>query len=483
MRVLENCEPKRVFYYFEEICKIPHGSGNTKQISDYLVDFAKKHGFDYVQDEMNNVVIYKPASKGYENAPTVILQGHMDMVCEKRPGVEHDFEKDGLNLSVRDGYISANGTTLGGDDGIAVAYALALLDSTDLPHPALEVLITVDEEIGLLGAVGLDCSVLKGKRMINMDSEAEGSLWISCAGGLSAVSSIPVQRIEAEGTRLQVKICGLMGGHSGSEIDKKRANANLLMARFLYGLKNEADYEIISLEGGQKDNAITREAVAELLIDGAQAEAVKAYAAKVQAGLREEYEGSDSGITIQITEGDVEQAMILHPTSREKVLFYLMEVPFGIQKMSGSIEGLVETSTNIGIVKLYEDEFFASSGVRSSVEAARDALSDKIQYLTEFLGGEYTIQGAYPAWEYRKESPLRDRMVSVYEEMYGQKPAVVAIHAGLECGLFYKKIEGLDCVSLGPDMKDIHTSEEVLDIASTERVWNYLVKVLEQLKD
>ena len=483
MRVLENCEPKRVFYYFEEICKIPHGSGNTKQISDYLVDFAKKHGFDYVQDEMNNVVIYKPASKGYENAPTVILQGHMDMVCEKRPGVEHDFEKDGLNLSVRDGYISANGTTLGGDDGIAVAYALALLDSTDLPHPALEVLITVDEEIGLLGAVDLDCSVLKGKRMINMDSEAEGSLWISCAGGLSAVSSIPVQRIEAEGTRLQVKICGLMGGHSGAEIDKKRANANVLMARFLYGLKNEADYEIISLEGGQKDNAITREAVAELLIDGAQAEAVKSYAAKVQAGLREEYEGSDSGITIQITEGDVEQAMILHPTSREKVLFYLMEVPFGIQKMSGSIEGLVETSTNIGIVKLYEDEFFASSGVRSSVEAARDALSDKIQYLTEFLGGEYTIQGAYPAWEYRKESPLRDRMVSVYEEMYGQKPAVVAIHAGLECGLFYKKIEGLDCVSLGPDMKDIHTSEEVLDIASTERVWNYLVKVLEQLKD
>ena len=208
MRVLENCEPKRVFYYFEEICKIPHGSGNTKQISDYLVDFAKKHGFDYVQDEMNNVVIYKPASKGYENAPTVILQGHMDMVCEKRPGVEHDFEKDGLNLSVRDGYISANGTTLGGDDGIAVAYALALLDSTDLPHPALEVLITVDEEIGLLGAVGLDCSVLKGKRMINMDSEAEGSLWISCAGGLSAVSSIPVQRIEAEGTRLQVKNTG-----------------------------------------------------------------------------------------------------------------------------------------------------------------------------------------------------------------------------------------------------------------------------------
>ena len=483
MRILENCEPKQVFYYFEEICKIPHGSGNTRQISDYLVNFAKEHGFDYVQDELNNVVIYKPATPGYENAPTVILQGHMDMVCEKRPDVEHDFTKDGLKLSVENGFVSANGTTLGGDDGIAVAYALALLDSKDLPHPALEVLITVDEEIGLLGAVDFDCSVLKGKRMINMDSEAEGSLWISCAGGLSAVSHIPVLRTDAEGEKLQIRICGLMGGHSGAEIDKKRANANVLMGRFLYGLKRESYYEIISLAGGQKDNAITRESLCEILVSKEDIAAVKAYAAKVQDGLREEYSGSDNDISIQITEAGHESVQVLHPTSREKILFYLMEVPFGIQKMSSNIEGLVETSTNIGIVRLSEDEFFASSGVRSSVEAARDALSDKIQYLTEFLGGEYEAQGAYPAWEYRKESPLRDKMVSVYEDMYGQKPAVVAIHAGLECGLFYKKIDGLDCVSLGPDMKDIHTSEELLDIASTERVWNYLVKVLKELKD
>lgn len=483
MRILENCEPKQVFYYFEEICKIPHGSGNTRQISDYLVNFAKDHGFDYVQDELNNVVIYKPATPGYENAPTVILQGHMDMVCEKRPDVEHDFTKNGLKLSVENGFVSANGTTLGGDDGIAVAYALALLDSKDLPHPALEVLITVDEEIGLLGAVDFDCSVLKGRRMINLDSEAEGSLWISCAGGLSAVSHIPVLRTDAEGEKLQIKICGLMGGHSGSEIDKKRANANVLMGRFLYGLKREAYYEIISLAGGQKDNAITRESLCEILVSEEDIAAVKAYAARVQDGLREEYSGSDNGISVQITEAGHESVQVLHPTSREKILFYLMEIPFGIQKMSSNIEGLVETSTNIGIVRLSKDEFFASSGVRSSVEAARDALSDKIQYLTEFLGGEYEAQGAYPAWEYRKESPLRDKMVSVYEDMYGQKPAVVAIHAGLECGLFYKKIDGLDCVSLGPDMKDIHTSEELLDIASTERVWNYLVKVLKELKD
>lgn len=480
MRALENCEPKRVFYYFEELCKIPHGSGNTKQISDYLVSFAKEHGLEYVQDEMNNVVIYKPATEGYEDAPAVILQGHMDMVCEKRPDVDHDFTKDPLNISVKDGYVTANGTTLGGDDGIAVAYGLALLESTELAHPALEVLITVDEEIGLLGAEGFDCSALKGKRLINLDSEAEGSLWISCAGGLSGISTIPVQRVEAEGQKTAVKITGLMGGHSGAEIDKKRANANVLMGRFLYTLQKEAVYEIISLAGGQKDNAITREADAELLVEDVNA--VKACAEKVQKGFREEYAGTDEGITIEITDLGASSARVLHPTSREKVLFFLMEVPFGIQKMSGSIDGLVETSTNIGIVKLGEDEFLGSSSVRSSVEAAGAALSDKICYLTEFLGGDYTVQGAYPAWEYRKDSPLRDQMVEVYEEMYGEKPNVVAIHAGLECGLFYKKIEGLDCVSLGPNMKDIHTSEEVLDIASTERVWKYLVKVLESLK-
>ena len=322
---------------------------------------------------------------------------------------------------------------------------------------------------------------MKGRRLINLDSEAEGSLWISCAGGLSGISRIPVKRVEAEGQKVKIKICGLMGGHSGAEIDKKRANANVLMGRFLYTLQKTAAYEIISMAGGQKDNAITRECTAELLAE--DAEAVKLCAEKVQKGLREEYTGSDEGITIEVTEQGSSKEMVLHPTSREKVLFFLMEVPFGIQKMSGSIEGLVETSTNIGIMKLEEESFMGTSSVRSSVGAASDALSDKICYLTEFLGGTYTVQGAYPAWEYRKDSPLRDKMVEVYQDMYGQKPNVVAIHAGLECGLFYKKIDGLDCVSLGPNMKDIHTSEEVLDIASTERVWNYLVKVLEYLKD
>ena len=483
MAVLENCEPKRVFHYFEEICKIPHGSGNTRQISDYLVQFAKDHDLKYIQDEMNNVVIYKPGTAGYENAPTVIVQVHMDMVCEKRPDVDHDFTKDGLNLSVEGDYVSANGTTLGGDDGIAVAYGLALLESDTIAHPPLEVFITVDEEIGLLGAVGFDCSVLKGRRFINLDSEAEGSLWISCAGGLSGISHIPVTRLEAKGEKLTVKISGLMGGHSGAEIDKNRANANSLLGKFLHGLDAKAGYELISVQGGQKDNAITRESIAELLTVKENVEAVKEYAASMQTAWREEYTGTDEGITVTVTEEGEQDAKVLHPTSKEKVVFFLVNVPYGVQKMSGTIKGLVETSTNIGILKTSENEVLGSSSIRSSVETARDALSDKIEYLTEFLGGEYERQGVYPAWEYRKDSPLRDKMVEVYEEMYGQKPNVVAIHAGLECGLFYKKMEGLDCVSLGPDMKDIHTSEEVLSISSTERVWKYLVKVLGALKD
>ena len=406
MAVLENCEPKRVFHYFEEICKIPHGSGNTKQISDYLVQFAKDHGLDYIQDEMNNVVIYKPGTAGYENAPTVIIQGHMDMVCEKRPDVEHDFTKDGLNLSVEGDYISANGTTLGGDDGIAVAYGLALLESDTIAHPPLEVFITVDEEIGLLGAVGFDCSVLKGRRFINLDSEAEGSLWISCAGGLSGVSHIPVTRLEAKGEKLTVKISGLMGGHSGAEIDKNRANANSLLGKFLYGLKKAADYELISVQGGQKDNAITRESVAELLILKEDLKAVEEYAAYMQNAWREEYAGTDEEITVTVSDEGEKEVKVFHPTSKEKVVFFLVNVPYGVQKMSGTIEGLVETSTNIGILKTSEDEVLGSSSIRSSVETARDALSDKIQYLTEFLGGEYERQGVYPAWEYRKDSPL-----------------------------------------------------------------------------
>lgn len=482
MSVLENCEPKRVFYYFEEISKIPHGSKNTKEISDYLVSFAKEHQLRYVQDEYGNIVIYKAASAGYEKLPAVILQGHMDMVCEKEAGSNHNFEKDPLKLKIEDGFITAEGTTLGADDGIAVAYALALLEAEHYAHPALEVVITVDEEVGLLGAKNLDASCLSGKYLINLDSDEEGILLTGCAGGVSAISSIPVKYRNASGCLYEVKIHGLQGGHSGMEIGKNRANANILMGRFLYGLKEQLSYELAELEGGQKDNVIPRECSCALLIQPEDTEILKDYACRLTAELRKEYSGSDAGISVSVEFQEETQIGVLHPVSQEKVLFYLMNVPNGVQKMSGNIPGLVETSTNLGAARLEDEVFYASCGVRSSVNSAKYAVSDKIEYLTEFLGGDYKKEGEYPAWEYREQSPLREHMIEVYQNMYQKAPRVEAVHAGLECGLFYEKIPGLDCVSTGPNLWDIHTPQEKMEIASVRRVWEYLIQILETMR-
>ena len=482
MAVLSGLKPERVFYYFEEICKIPHGSFHTKQISDYLAGFAKEHHLEYRQDESNNVVIKKPAFPGYENAPVVILQGHCDMVCEKIPGSGHDFTKDGLKLQVEGDQISAEGTTLGGDDGIAVAYALAILEDETLRHPALEIVITTDEEVGLLGAAALDTSDLQGTYMINMDSEEEGKLWISCAGGLSVTCELPVDRLDAEGTEYEVTVEGLAGGHSGAEIDKIRANAIKLMGEFLFELSQNTDFYLTELSGGQKDNAIPRNVRAVFLAeDDAKAE-IEAAAAAFQRNLRMEYSGTDEGISVRVEEKGGAAGKVLSPFAQQKVLFFLMQIPYGVQKMSGEIEGLVETSMNPGILCLEEDVCRVIASIRSSVGSAKKALSAKVQYLTEFLGGSFTPEGDYPAWEYKKDSALREIMEDTYEEVFGEKPEVKAIHAGLECGLFYEKIPGLDCVSFGPDMSDIHTTEETLSISSTERMWKYLLKVLENIR-
>lgn len=483
MSVFDHCQPRRVFHYFEEICNIPHGSGNTKEISDYLVKFAQEHNLSYVQDEKNNVIIYKKATSGHEQAPTVILQGHMDMVCEKESHLDHDFTRDPLRLALEDGYVFARGTTLGGDDGIAIAYALALLESDEFPHPALEVLLTVDEEIGLLGAQDLDTSKLQGKCLINLDSEEEGILLTGCAGGVSAISTIPVKYRNAHGFLYEISIHGLTGGHSGAEIDKNRANANVLMGRLLYGLKKTADYEVSWLDGGKKDNVIPRECRCHILLSTEEEEAsLTAYLQQLEKELRKEYAGSDEGISIGVKALGETDCGVLHPVSREKILFYMMSIPNGVQKMSGNIPGLVETSMNFGTLELKEDAFYASSGIRSSVNAAKYALSDQVEYLTEFLGGDYELEGAYPAWEYRENSPLRDHMVKIYQEMYHKDPTVEAIHAGLECGIFYEKMPGLDCISIGPDILDIHTPQERMNVESVKRVWEYLLNVLKTLE-
>jgi len=482
MSVLAGLEPKEVFHYFEEISNIPRPSYKEEKISNYLVNFAKERNLEYYQDEVKNVIIIKEAAPGYEDVAPLMIQGHMDMVCEKEPGSTIDFENDGLTLEVNGDYISAKGTTLGGDDGIAVAYALAILDDDTLKHPALEVVITTDEEVGLLGAKALDYSQLKGKYLINMDSEEEGYLWVSCAGGLSAITTIPVRYQEVSGEKYELVISGLNGGHSGAEIDKNRANSNKLIGQALFTLEQDIPFCLTALEGGTKDNAIPRLSKAVFVADKEAEEAIFAAAEKLQNDWRTEYTGTDEGITVTVKKIGETTEKALEQVSQEKIIFFLVQVPYGIQKMSGSIEGLVETSINPGILMLNEEECKIVSSVRSSIDSAKDALTAKVCYLSEFLGGDCVTEGDYPAWEYRKESKLRDIMVDSYKELFGDGPEVKAIHAGLECGLFYEKIEGLDAVSFGPTMKDIHTTEEVLSISSTARMWDYLVKVLENIK-
>ena len=479
MAILENLEPRKVFHYFEEICNIPHPSYKEKKISDYLVNFAKEHGLEYYQDDLYNVVMIAPATEGYENEEPVILQGHMDMVCEKAPGVEIDFENDGLKLMIDGDYVTADGTTLGGDDGIAIAYALAILDSPEIAHPRLEVIITVSEEVGMEGATGIDLSMLQGHKVLNLDSEAEGVMTVSCAGGNSSVCHIPVDYESAEGVQLTVAVKGLKGGHSGVEIDKGRANANLLMGRLLLTLDQSGlDYQIAKLAGGAKQNAIPRETSAVLVIAPEKKDVVIASLQETIAQIKNEYSTTDPDIVLEIMEQGVTSAQVLTQKSKEKAVLLINNLPGGIQAMSADIEGLVETSLNMGIVALDEKELRMEFAVRSSVISARDALTARIRNLVEYVGGRLEVGGIYPAWEYKKDSVMREDAARIFEQMYGKAPKIEAIHAGLECGILAGKIKDLDGISIGPDMIGIHTFEEKLSISSTKRVYEFVLEVL-----
>lgn len=475
-----NLQSEKVFSYFEELCAIPHGSRNTKQISDYLVRFAKTHGLEYYQDAVNNVVMIQEATAGYENAEPVIIQGHMDMVCEKENGCTIDFEKDGLDLYIDGDFLKARGTTLGGDDGIAVAYALAVMDSPEIAHPRLEVIITVDEEIGMLGAQAIDLSMLKGHKMLNIDSDVEGHFLTSCAGGVTVEVRIPVSYINQKGLIVNAVVTGLEGGHSGSEIDKEHANAVIIMGRLLKYLSDRMEIGIAEMAGGLKDNAIPRECAAKLLIPAEKVKACKTYAAELETTLKKEFFASDSGIRIVLEPKNVQELPILSYSSMTKVIFYLRNVPNGVQHMSRVMPGLVETSLNAGIMKLEEEQFTVHTSLRSSVSSRKEDLKDKIEMLAEFLGGEIEASGDYPAWEYKADSSLRDTISDVYQELFGENPVFEAIHAGLECGILSGKIADLDCVSFGPNNYDIHTPKERLSISSTERVWKLLVGFLKR---
>lgn len=475
---LAGLEPAGVFGFFEEICAIPHGSRNTKAISDYLVAFAKERGLRYEQDACNNVIIYQDGTCGYEDHAPVVLQGHMDMVCEKDPSCTIDMAVDGLDITHDDQYVFARGTTLGGDDGIAVAYALALMDDTSIPHPPLEVIITVDEEIGMLGAAEIDLSNLKGRTLVNLDSEDEGIFTVSCAGGATATLKLPASRRAVYGPCVRLTVDGLQGGHSGVEIHKNRANANKVMGEFMSRIQALMPLCLTSFVGGAKDNAIPRSCQVKLVAMGTGLERINGIAETLQAEIRANYDEPEA--VVQAFDVDALGGNALSTEDTAKVIALLCAVPNGVQAMSEAMPGLVQTSLNLGIARLDQDMTMTFS-VRSCVNAEKKELLQRLNDLVCFYGGSYSQMGEYPAWEYKEDSKLRDLMVATYKRMFSKEPEVVAIHAGLECGLLGEKLPGLDCVSIGPQMHDIHTSREKLEIASTKRTWEFLLEILKAL--
>ena len=477
-RKLQGLEPESVFRYFEEICAIPHGSRNTKAISDYLVSFAKAYGLRYRQDESNNVVIFAPGTCGLEDHESVILQGHMDMVCEKDAGCPLDMAVDGLDVTHDGCCIFAKGTTLGGDDGIAVAYALAILDDNTIAHPPLEVIVTVDEEIGMLGAAAMDLADVKGRTMLNLDSEDEGIFTVSCAGGATCTVSLNAERKAVYGPCVRLSVEGLQGGHSGAEIHKNRANANKVMGDFLGRIQKLMPLCLTSFSGGSKDNAIPRACQATVVAMGIGLERINDIAAQLQQEVRKTYDEPEA--LVQAFDVDALGGNALTTAATADVISLLCAAPNGVQAYCPDMPELVQTSLNLGIAKL-GDRFTTTFSVRSSVNAEKEGLITKLKELADFYNGTYSQSGTYPAWEFKKDSRLRDVMVPIYTRMFGKEPKVLAIHAGLECGLLGDKLPGLDCVSIGPQMHDIHTSREKLEIASTKRTWDFLLEVLKAL--
>ena len=478
MRKLENIKPERVFYYFEEISKIPRDSYKEKEISDYLVKFGKEHNLECYQDEVYNVVLRKKASAGYENAPGVILQGHMDMVCEKTEDSDHDFTKDPIDLIVDGNYLRANKTTLGADNGIAVAMMLAIAENDKLQHGPLEFLITTSEEIDLGGAMALKPGVLKGEMLINLDSEDEGILTVGSAGGENIDVLLPLKRTKMKKEFVyKIKLQGFAGGHSGAEIHKGRENSNKAMNKILKTLNEKADIYMVSVSGGSKDNAIPR--VAEAVI--ASSENIKETIEKVLKEVKEFYIKKEPQTELFFEElSPVNEVMEKEVLT--KYIGLIDEIPTGVNSYMKEYPEIVESSDNLAIVTTEENIIRIATSMRSSEPHVLDEIKEKIVKIAEKYNAGYEFSAKYPEWKYRPISALRDKAVEVWKKLFGKDMKVEVIHAGLECGAIYHNYPNIDFVSLGPDMRDVHTPEEYLDIASTGRVYDYVVELLKALK-
>lgn len=481
MSMINELKPQKVFKYFNEISQIPRGSDDEKRISDYLTQFGKERGLETIQEPCLNVIIKKPATPGYEHIPAVILQGHMDMVCVKKEGSNHDFSKDPVELWVDGDFLKAKETTLGADNGIAVAMALAILDSDDLQHPALEVLVTVAEETGMDGAGALMAEHISGKTLINIDSEEEGVMLASCAGGVNNIVTLPIEWAATTKTTFKkLTIKGLLGGHSGIEINKNRANAIKLMARVLKAL-DSLNVEVTEVYGGEKMNAITKFCHATIGASEADMPAVEAKIKEMEAIFQNEFAAADPGIFFEIASVE-KPAKVFSAKTLKAFVNFLRLLPNGVQTMNHSIAGLVESSNNIGVLETKEDVIKMNNAVRSSVKSLKAEINERIQMLAEANGAVSELVADYPEWAFQLESPIRDLMGVVYKEITGNEMHVDAIHAGLECGLLTEKVGNIDMVSIGPNLYDVHTPEEKLSISSTERVYTFLVEVLKRMK-
>lgn len=480
MMNLADFEPKKVFKFFEDITKIPHGSGNTSKLAQYCLDFAKDRRLKAVKDDAGNVIIYADGTKGYEASEPIILQGHLDMVCETTAESDIDMETCGIKVCTDGEFIWADGTTLGADNGIAIAYILAILDSDDIPHPPIEALFTVDEEIGMVGARALDISLLKGKKLINIDSEEEGILTVSCAGGVRAYCDIPLNFTQTESnmTAYKIEVKGLLGGHSGIDINKHRKNSNILMGRVLQHISRTAEFFITDVKGGKKTNVIPQQAQCIICFDRADEKQIEKSVAEFDKIIRREISLYEPKVSVTaekcelpLTHSDIE--------GTRKIIFTLMQIPNGVQSMSPDMPNMVQTSLNCGEVTLTDNILKMAFFIRSNASTGKQLTVQKLISFIDYLDGSIEFRSDYPAWEYKADSPLRDTMVKAYEEVYSDSPKISALHAGLECGILSARFGDADMVSFGPDMFDVHTPKERVNIASVARCWSFLLKVLE----
>ncbi len=494
-RVLEGIAPENVFKNFEKLTKIPRESGNEEAVSKFIEQFGKDLGFKTIREKCHNVIISKPATSGYENAPTVILQGHLDMVCVKNEGFEFDFTKDAIPLVVDGDLIKTKGTTLGADNGIAVAMMMSILEDTNIEHPPITALFTAEEETGMGGVIGLDPSNVKGDILINIDSEEEGKLLASCAGGMRTSIVLPIERVEDKSNLcFELLIRGLKSGHSGMEINKNRANAIKLLGRVLQCLKDVPSIQIFSVSGGEKANAIAEKATAIVGINEVDIEDFNCKIEHIESIIKSEYVTSDADISVELNKISIlkEQKEKGHNEILKKGAFskrtfsslvdILRLVPYGVQSMSNDIDGLVETSTNAGVLRESNDKIYLDNLLRSSVKSRIDELSDRMRIIAKLTGASIEASSGYPAWQYKRESKIREIMANSWKKMYNRDIEIGAIHAGLECGFLIEKLGDIDMISMGPNLYDVHTPMESMSISSVQRVYPFLIDVLKRIK-